>query len=85
MPYSLSLSELIESATNEIVDAQRRRVKSGYKVQELTLELHVEASVQDSGKLSLNVLGIGGGASANRSTASAHKITLKLVPKSSRL
>jgi len=77
---SLSLSELIESATREIVEARNRGAKSGYKVQELCLELHVEASVGTNGRLSLSVLGLGAQVQGDVNEKKSHKITLKLAP-----
>ncbi len=80
----LSLSDLIEQATNEIARARARGGKSGYRVAELTLELHVSATSIDGAGLKFSVLGVGGGVNAKDQFSQAHKITLKLKPSSGR-
>ena len=76
----LSLSDLIGQATNEIAIARARGGKSGYRVDELTLELHVSATSVDGVGLKFSVLGVGGGISGKDQLSHAHKITLKLKP-----
>ena len=76
----LSLSDLIGQATNEIARARARGGKSGYRVEELTLELHVTATSVDGAGLKFSVLGVGGGLNTKDQLSHAHKITLKLKP-----
>lgn len=74
------LKDFIKDVLEQLEDLKNVQEKKNYLVQELEFELTLTQS--DSGKIGVSLLGLG--ADMNASNQNAHRVKVKLVPRSSR-
>lgn len=76
----MELKEFIQDVLGQMEDLKSVQHKKNYLVEELEFELTLPKS--DSGKVGISLLGFGGDLKAENQNA--HRVKVKLVPRSSR-